>query len=201
MKLSHIIMVAALSVTSSLAQAAPVFSDTFDSYSGVLNWVPQGGWTVGNGTVDLIGNGTAWDWFPANGRYLDLDGSTGQAGTLQHAINLTAGTSYTLTFDLAGSQRSGYDNNNIVDVFFGGTSNSYTLNTFDQFSTYSLTYTATSSGPFSMSFHNLGGDNVGALLDNVSVTAAVPEPESYAMMVAGLGLMGFMVRRRRFDNI
>jgi len=27
-------------------------------------------------------------------------------------------------------------------------------------------------------------------------TAAVPEPESYAMMLAGLGLMGFVAKRR-----
>jgi hypothetical protein len=31
---------------------------------------------------------------------------------------------------------------------------------------------------------------------NMSVTA-VPEPETYAMMLAGLGLMGFMARRRK----
>jgi hypothetical protein len=30
-----------------------------------------------------------------------------------------------------------------------------------------------------------------------SITAAVPEPETYAMMMAGLGLVGFMSRRRR----
>jgi hypothetical protein len=28
-------------------------------------------------------------------------------------------------------------------------------------------------------------------------TAPVPEPESYAMILAGLGLMGFMVRRKK----
>lgn len=33
-------------------------------------------------------------------------------------------------------------------------------------------------------------------LNNV-VVAAVPEPESYALMLAGLGLMGFIARRRR----
>lgn len=32
--------------------------------------------------------------------------------------------------------------------------------------------------------------------DNHAVIAAVPEPETYAMMLAGLGLMGFAARRR-----
>jgi len=34
------------------------------------------------------------------------------------------------------------------------------------------------------------------MLDNVSV-AAVPEPETYALMLAGLGLLGFMARRKK----
>jgi hypothetical protein len=36
----------------------------------------------------------------------------------------------------------------------------------------------------------------GKLYDNISVTA-VPEPETYAMLLGGLGLMGLMVRRRK----
>jgi hypothetical protein len=42
-------------------------------------------------------------------------------------------------------------------------------------------------------------DSYGASLDNVSVTA-VPEVETYAMMLAGLGLMGSIARRRKAKN-
>ena len=37
----------------------------------------------------------------------------------------------------------------------------------------------------------------GGSLDNVSLVAAVPEPETYALMLAGLGVVGFVARRRR----
>jgi hypothetical protein len=46
----------------------------------------------------------------------------------------------------------------------------------------------------------IGNDPIG--IDNLSFTApaivtAVPEPETYAMMIAGLGLLGTMARRRK----
>jgi FtsH-binding integral membrane protein len=40
----------------------------------------------------------------------------------------------------------------------------------------------------------LTGSYIGAAALQV---VAVPEPETYAMMIAGLGLMGFMVRRKK----
>ena len=55
----------------------------------------------------------------------------------------------------------------------------------------------TLSGPTDLIFSATGfSTSYGASLDNVSVTA-VPEVETYAMLLAGLGLMGTIVRRRK----
>ena len=39
-------------------------------------------------------------------------------------------------------------------------------------------------------------DETGGLV-GVKVAAPIPEPETYALMMAGLGVVGFMARRRR----
>lgn len=48
-----------------------------------------------------------------------------------------------------------------------------------------------------LSARNFSGIEVGMLRDLGYAVVAVPEPESYAMLLAGLGLVGFMARRRR----
>lgn len=66
-------------------------------------------------------------------------------------------------------------------------------------------YTETSTSSFSLIFGNTTGGNITgtmALATSVngsanSSVAVVPEPETYAMMLAGLGAIGFMARRRR----
>jgi hypothetical protein len=94
---------------------------------------------------------------------------------------------------LAGSQRGSTE---FVDVNFGGVLGNYSLNSGDNFILKTLNFTPDLSGLYTISFQNQGGDNVGALLDNVSVTA-VPEPKIYGMMLIGLGLMGFVARKRK----
>jgi hypothetical protein len=42
-----------------------------------------------------------------------------------------------------------------------------------------------------------GGTMQGTYPNTQTITAAVPEPETYAMMMAGLGMVGWMSRRRR----
>ena len=42
-----------------------------------------------------------------------------------------------------------------------------------------------------------GNKKVGSLMGEHLVVSAVPEPQTYAMMLGGLGLLGFMARRKR----
>ena len=45
--------------------------------------------------------------------------------------------------------------------------------------------------------YNPAGNQAQFGLDNLEVTAAVPEPETYAMLLGGLGVMAMLSRRRR----
>jgi hypothetical protein len=87
---------------ASAAQAAPLFSDNFDTDTLGLNSIAfNGGWSVSGGTVDIIGAPGFFDLVPGNGRYIDLDGSTNKAGIFANSINVVNGMTYALSFDLA----------------------------------------------------------------------------------------------------
>lgn len=179
------------------ANAAVIFSDNFDSNALALNGIPNG-WTVDNGTVDIIGkknNVVSFDFIPGNGAYIDLDGSSSDAGKLYKNFNFNAGLTYTVSFDLAGNHRGSSDT---VQVNFGSAQQSYTLASATGFTNYSLSFTAANTGPYQLSFENIykntRGDNIGLLLDNVKISA-VPLPAASWLFLTSL--FGFLGLRRK----
>ncbi|MDN5751822.1 MAG: FxDxF family PEP-CTERM protein [Nitrosospira sp.] len=60
---------------------------------------------------------------------------------------------------------------------------------------FSLAYGESLQGPAYLSVAGIANGDLGGLY-NGAIAAAVPEPETYAMLLAGLGLMGAVVRRR-----
>jgi hypothetical protein len=102
---------------------------------------------------------------------------------------------YKVSFDLSGNQRQGpFDT---VTVLFGAGAllNALVIDWDAGWTTYSFLVDLVDGDK--LSFANAGGDNIGAILDNVSVSA-VPLPA--AVWLFGSGLMGFMALRRRAKN-
>jgi hypothetical protein len=157
------LVLALLLAGASAAQAATVFSDNFNADTQGLNYTAfVGGWTVTNGTVALIGTGF-FDFYPGHGNYVDLDGSTDEAGVLSKTLSLTGGVPYTASFMLGGSQRG---DSNSVYVMFGSALSTFVLASSDPLATRMISFTPGASGTYPLSFHNAGGDDVGAILDN-----------------------------------
>lgn len=194
----------AATLSGAASAAVPVFSDNFDAYTlGLSQTVLGANWTTLTGNVDLIGAGSPalYDVLPNGGRYVDLDGtSAGPVTAFQSTtFSVVANQQYQLTFQYAGNNRGAAADSALLTVEVGSqaaaTQGLFNITSSVGWKTSTVLFTPTSNLA-SIRFTHFTGDNQGILLDNVSVTA-VPEPSEWAMMAAGLGIVGLIARRRR----
>jgi len=193
--LKKALAVAALvALQAGASNASVVFQDDFSSYgtSTVLNAPDSlfgGNWSTGGGTIDYLAAGDSFGGLcQGNGNCIDLDGSSGTAGLFSSVV-FGAGT-YKVDVGLLGSGRN---TSETVTISLG--SWSVVIGPIGSGADASSSWTFSTNGG-SLSFQNAGGDNIGAILTDVTVSA-IPLPAGLPLLVAGLGALGFMSRRRK----
>jgi hypothetical protein len=155
------------------------------------------GWTTVSGSGIELRDQVAGNAFDGK-NFVELDSNSNSA--MAQTLTTTAGSLYNLSF--AYSPRGGVDAaSNPIEVLWDGVSIATVTgsgigqagNVWSIFN-----YAVTGHGSDTLTFRAVGtNDSVGGSLDAVAVTAAVPEPSTYAMMFAGLVAIGFSLRRRR----
>jgi choice-of-anchor C domain-containing protein len=202
-----------LSAAASQASAAAFQNGSFESVvlgSGVdyatlaAGSGSLSGWTIEIGSVDHIRN----YWQPAAGQQsVDLFGS--EQGRILQTFDTTPGQQYQVSFQYSVNPDGGGATRGVIVAALDGGStlfqNNYayagsaTRNNMDWLS-QSFEFTATGAQTtLRFGAYDVQQPNqccYGAALDNVQV-AAVPEAHEWAMMLAGLGLVGWIAGRRR----
>jgi hypothetical protein len=134
---------------------------------------------------------------------VDLGWYTGGAGSASINLPTVLGATYALSFGAAAvSGQSTYTNTGTVSAgsltanFAPAFSTSFSAQTFY---TQSYQFIVNGSNTVLTIAAATAGTSYGPIIDDVKVSfvsAPVPEPETYALMLAGLGLVGFASRRR-----
>ena len=195
------VAVAALAVAGSASAATIILQSTFESpvitspsYTIVGS---ADGWTAGAGTAGIeIQNNVAGAPAPDGGaQFVELDSNSNSS----MYYTLAAGGSYTMSFLYSPRPNVGSASNGIT-LYVGGTE----LNppgeitgvggSSTNWALHTVNFTA-NAGDQVMFWATGTSDSLGGYLDNITISA-VPEPATWAMMIAGFGMAGAAIRRR-----
>jgi hypothetical protein len=227
MMFKPVIALAALALASGASAATVLFSEDFDSItSNTLQITTTAASMTVIGNVDAVVPTNPYGITGLTSTVIDLDGTRGPGAVSKGGFNLVAGNTYTLSFVAGGAQRRSVEDSLYVDFISDAPADLRMLSStglfsfvgggFDMFSYFtainngvagttpftasSMTFRANNSTSFAFNIGTTSSDNIGPLLDSVMLTqnaGVVPEPATWAMLIAGFGLVGATMRRRR----
>lgn len=222
MKISSLLLSAVLALSSSMAAANLVINGSFETLPTPLNRNGQtwgqfsilDGWQLLNAdkfeiqlATDFQNASTGYyrSFNPSSSdgsaHYLELNAN--QLGAIGQSFSTVVGQSYTLKFDYSGRSDSGTNNNSLANVYWGSQLVANLNETPKSgWQTFSYTLKADSTTTV-LKFISLGPTarpSFGSYLDAISVTSVVPEPRYFAMLMLGLVVVGFGVRRHSLSE-
>jgi hypothetical protein len=218
------LLAAATSAQSTNVLFADGFNAEGAPGANILNYSGFANWTVTSGAVDLVAALNPYGIGFCDVKCVDLAGTPGPGAITTLPIAFSVGKRVDVSFQVSGNQRSLSTDSFTFSVAFAppnsgiangvsgpvafvspgwinalnGTPYSEAIPGSRPYLTYAGWFVADFNGTFTMTFAGAGGDsaNIGPLLDNVLVTQ-VPEPATWAMLIAGFGLVGAFARRQR----
>lgn len=185
---------------------SPVMQTNYIYYTAGSTGIP--GWTVVGGQIQLTSGPYSGLNASAGWQWIDMTGVTGYDKGLQSdAVATVLGQQYTLSFDLGNyvpfgtSTLSVSINNGSATLFTNMVNGSGPMDWEGQSLTWVADATSAQITFLGVKNGSLSND-LGIGLDNVVFSATpVPESSTYAMLLAGLGLVGFAVRRRSATSL
>jgi len=190
-------------VASTSANAAPLMGGSSIDFGGYLQGSGGDGTLGGSTFIDFV-NGAGGAASPGTAGKIPTYGSGtgtfagftcmgGQCGTINDIANLVVGAqSITNFFSLTGG-------NNTSPINFDLTSISSINRADSQFLTFralgNIRYDGFDATPASFLFSAQGSNATS--FSATALAAAVPEPATWAMMILGMGAVGFAMRRRK----
>jgi hypothetical protein len=213
--LTRIALIASLAATCGAAQAQDnlLTNGSFEDIGKAKPQISWGGFTYGQdyskmvgwkvtGSVDIVPTGRSWGDAAQGTYFLDLNGYG--KGSISQSFKTTKGQLYDLSFYVWRNPGGADPATGFFDITSGD--KNLLKDTFISVSKaqqgwvkYDVTFTGNGKNDTLTFQSTVRGNSGGLTLDNVSI-AAVPEPGEWALMLAGLGMMGFIVRRRQSLN-
>lgn len=204
--LKRIVALSAATMLAGTANAASFINGSFEDSSVVLpkSFVTLeagnnqiAGWTVTSGSIDYKRH----YWRASDGNFsIDLAGNA--IGSIAQTFDTVAGQQYTITFDMSANPDGGTDPRNLLLSIDGGPAHVFmhpggTRKGDMNWLTQTFQFVAAGIST-TISFGADGSSNgfYGTALDNVWIGLAVPEPATWAMLIAGFGMVGAAARRR-----
>ena len=161
---------------------ATAASANVSTYSGITGPIEGPASYVEDGITTTSASGLFWGWPSPGEVHLDPDCCAGNSVTVTFTSSFNL-VSFDISYAGDNATVTGFDAaNSIVKTALISTNTLGTLD-FSGFTNLTSLTITTTSDHFSF--------------DNLTVSGAVPEPATWALMIGGFGLVGATMRRRR----